>query len=106
MTKPKLLDLFCKQGGSATGLSRAGFDITGVDKDPQPRYPFRFIQADALEVPLDGYDFYWASPPCQRWSPSTSIHGYSHPDLVTPTRARLIGTGKPFVIENLRGAPL
>ena len=102
----KCLDLFCKQGGSARGIDNLGFDVTGVDKDPQPRYPYRFIQADALTMPLKGYDFYWASPPCQKWSKASAIHGYSYPDLIEPIRNRLLATGKPVVIENVQGAPL
>jgi len=108
--KPKLLDLFCGAGGAAMGLHRAGFDVTGVDNKPQPRYPFPFILADAMEVGLEGYDCYWASPPCQGYTVlfPNALHRkeYNHPDLVAPTRERLILTGKPYVMENVPNSPL
>ena len=66
MDKPKLLDLFCGAGGAAMGYHRAGFEVEGVDIKPQPHYPFKFYQADALEFPLDGYDAYHASPPVRQ----------------------------------------
>ena len=88
------------------GLHRAGFDVTGVDIKPQPRYPFTFIQADAMEYPLEGYDFIWASPPCQAYcSLKTMPNRRDHPELVDLMRERL----KEFpvwVIENVFGAPL
>ena len=94
----KWLDLFSKAGGAAMGLHRAGFDVTGVDIEPQPRYPFTFLQADALTVDLDGYDGYWASPPCQRYAPGSRRWGTSenHPHLIPAVRERLIATGKPY----------
>ena len=104
--KPKLLDLFCGAGGASMGLYRAGFDVTGVDIKPQPRYPFEFHQADALTYPLDGYDAYWASPPCQEYSRTKSLKTSIFPTLIEPVRIKLIATGKPFVIENVPGAPL
>lgn len=89
------------------GLCQAGFDIEGVDINPQPHYPFKFYQADALSFNLSGYDAYWASPPCQKFSVANKIHGdRGYCDLIEPIRERLQATGKPFVIENVRGAPL
>jgi DNA (cytosine-5)-methyltransferase 1 len=90
------------------GYHRAGFDVTGVDNWPQPRYPFTFVQADAMTFPLDGYDAIHASPPCQAFSAITHVLGdpASHPDLLTPTRLRLLGQPAPWVIENVPGAPM
>lgn len=102
----RALDLFCKQGGASKGLADAGFNLTGVDVHPQPRYPFTFIQADALAFPLDGYDFYWPSPPCQLFSRLKGLATHDYQDLIDPIRRRLLSTGKPFVIENVPGAPL
>ena len=106
--KPKLLDLFCGAGGAAMGYHRAGFEVVGVDIKPQPHYPFEFHQADALEFPLEGYDAYHASPPCQRFSVMTNGRWKdrvsNHPDFIKPIRELLITTGKPYVIENVPGA--
>jgi len=102
--KPNLLDLFCGAGGASVGLHRAGFEVEGVDIVPQPRYPFKFHLADALEFPLDGYDAYWASPPCQWASLASVIHrnqGKEYPNLIAATRFRLQLTGKPYIIENV-----
>lgn len=90
------------------GLHRAGFDVSGVDIVPQPNYPlaFGFRCEDALTVPLDGYDFIWASPPCQAYSPLNAYNRKDYPDLVAPIRERLKAAGVPYVIENVPQAPL
>lgn len=88
------------------GYSRAGFEVEGVDLAPQPRYPFTFHQADALTFPLEGYDVYHASPPCQAYTDLAHLTKRSYPRLIEPIRERLRATGKPYVIENVEGAPL
>lgn len=109
MTKPRLLDLFCGAGGAGMGYARAGFDVVGVDITPQPRYPFEFHQADAMTYPLDGFDAIHASPPCQAYSLASKQwrkSGKEYLDLLAPTRERLEGSGVPWVIENVPGAPM
>jgi hypothetical protein len=102
-----MLDLFAGAGGAARGYQQAGFDVVGVDIEPQPHYPFEFHQADAMEYPLDGFDAVHASPPCQRYIRSglTAKDG-RHPDLLPPIRERLQASGLPWVIENVPGAPM
>ena len=109
MTRPRLLDLFCGAGGCSVGYHRAGFDVVGVDHVRQPRYPYEFVQADALTFPLDGYDAIHASPPCQAYSAAKNmwkgrLPDARHPDLVDATRERLIESGVPYVIENVERA--
>ncbi len=109
LSKPRLLDLFCGAGGAAMGYHQAGFEVVGVDIKPQPNYPFEFHQADALTFPLDGFDAYHASPPCQAFSMAGQQWrkaGVVYPDYISAARALLIETGKPYVIENVPGAPL
>ena len=98
----KCLDLFCCAGGAAMGLHRAGFDVTGVDINPQPRYPFEFIQGDALAQDLSQYDFVWASPPCQAHSSLTSLTSKrNNADLIPATRAKTKQWGGIYIIENV-----
>ena len=104
--RPRLLDLCCKAGGCSVGYARAGFDVIGVDIEPQPNYPYEFHQADALTFPLDGFDVIHASPPCQRYMRSGNVDREKHPDLLGPVRDRLIEVGVPYVIENVPGAPM
>lgn len=108
--KPRLLDLFCGAGGCSVGYHRAGFEVVGVDIKPQPRYPFTFIQGDALETLKsigERFDVIHASPPCQGYSISRNNGCHKDaPLLIGDSRERLVETGKPFVIENVIGAPL
>lgn len=92
------------------GYSRAGFDVTGVDLKPQKRYPFEFIQEDAIEYLEEHgheYDAIHASPPCQAYSTITRVwkgKAESHPKLIIPVRQQLIHLGIPYIIENVEGA--
>jgi len=115
MIRPKGLDLFCGAGGCSKGYTDAGIDMTGVDLYPQRHYPYRFAQADWNEYLAEHwreFDFIHASPPCQAYSGMRRITlsrfgvAPEHPDLIAAVRDALIRTGKPFVIENVPGAPL
>ncbi len=86
------------------GLHRAGFEVVGVDIEPQKHYPFEFHQADAMTYPLEGFDAYWASPPCQYYSRLRHLpwlRDRVYWRSVPPTQRRLLPTHKPWVIENV-----
>ncbi len=101
------------------GYHRAGFDVVGVDIEPQPHYPFEFHQADAIAVldrlivpadddPADwlseaGFDAIHASPTCQHHARVTAWRGDrdDYPDLLTPTLTRLAALRIPWVVENV-----
>ena len=112
----RILDLFCGAGGAAVGYHRAGFDVVGVDINPQPRYPFEFVQADALDYLTNevlGGDYshgdfqaIHASPPCQAYSDLQKQSKRRYPDLVATVRELLRASDLPYVIENVQGAPL
>lgn len=107
--KYRLLDLFCGAGGCSMGYHQAGFEVVGVDLHPMKRYPFEFHRADALEyVAAHGqeFDVIHASPPCQGYSVTKHLATSEYPLLVEDVRALLLATGKPYVIENVVGAPL
>ena len=117
MGKLLALDLFCGGGGAALGMLEAGFDrVVGIDIKMHKHYPGDFIQADALNPPVDlmDFDFVWASPPCQRYSFATHFQtaymtqaqlDEKYPDLIPPVRELL--SGHPFTcIENVPGAPI
>lgn len=107
---PRLLDLFCGAGGCATGYHRAGFDeIVGVDHKPMPRFPFEFSEGDAIEY-LDEhgreFDAIHASPPCQNYSAAMRHLSNGAPRLIDTVREHMDRIGKPWIIENVEGAPL
>lgn len=119
MNRPKLLDLFCCQGGASRGYADAGFEVVGVDIEPQPRYPFKFRQARAADFFANHaheYQAWHASPPCQAHTNAQKIQGRYHIDLIPPTRqmfdeanAYRVQNGVkpvPYVIENVPGSPL
>ena len=110
MSRPLLLDLFCGAGGAAMGYHRAGFDVVGVDINPQPNYPFKLFRCDALGFLDDTgirFDAIHASPPCQDHSKLASLAG-SHGTgwLLPATRNLLSATDTPWVIENVPGADM
>lgn len=93
------------------GYFLAGWDVIGMDIKPQPEYPFRFIKADVLQarIPWHKVQAVHASPVCKRHTNArhaSTNHNNVHPDQIEPTRAMLIESGLPYVIENVVGAPL
>ena len=109
MSKLKLLDTHCKAGGAGVGYWRAGFEVVGIDTEPQPNYPFEFIQGDAVEyIYAHGseYDAIHSSPMCQAHTWSARRWHKEWPNQIPETREALKSTGKPYVIENVPGSPL
>ncbi len=108
--RPLLLDLFCGAGGASVGYDRAGFRVIGVDIKAQPNYPFEFIKADAVEFLREGIALgasaIHASPPCQGYSDLQKQNKRLYPKLVEPVRELLRQHQRPYVIENVEGAPL
>lgn len=107
----RALDLFCCQGGATRGLQLAGFHVTGVDIEPQPRYiGDAFYQDDVFawlrgeREPLSNFDLIWASPKCQGHSVLTpTAHKGNHeiqlPEVLEILRAQPI----PYIAENVEG---
>ncbi len=109
--RPRLLDLFCCAGGAGIGYWQAGFEVVGVDIRPQRNYPLPFVQADALALDpafVASFDAIHASPPCQAYSDlaKRNRNADDGPRLIEPVREMLMKTGRPYVIENVDGAPL
>lgn len=110
--RPRLLDLFCCAGGAGMGYHQAGFEVVGVDIKPQPRYPFEFIQADCLGLDpafIASFDAIHASPPCQLFTVYRNNHAQTFKpaaNLIPEARDMLRKSGRPWIMENVPGAPL
>jgi len=108
----------------APGTARAGFNVIGVDIDPQPNYPYTFHQGDAVHILRDlvlsdilgtpaliageqyilsDFAAIHASPPCQAYSTITPDKS-KHERLIHVVREMLVESGLPYVIENVAGA--
>jgi DNA (cytosine-5)-methyltransferase 1 len=107
----RALDLFCSAGGAARGLADAGYEVHGVDIEPQPNYPYAFSQFDALDASAEwiaSFDLVWASPPCQAFTAYKRRPGHVRPalNLIFETRDLLKRHARAWIIENVHGAPL
>lgn len=104
--RPRVLDLYTGVGGAYVGYQRAGFDVVGVDIDPQPDHPGAFRQGDVLDLDpayLRTFELVHASSPCQydaAITRGTNKHlRHRYPNLYEPTRQLLKSAGVPYVIE-------
>jgi len=122
----RILDLFCGEGGASMGFFSAAskirtrvkintgriinIEVVGVDKRPMKRYPFTFIQEDALSLDyefLDTFDFIHASPPCKSY---TRLYHFAKKDTDKSILPRVLtmleAAGKPYTVENVPQAPI
>ena len=111
---PRVLDLFCGAGGASVGYAKAGYEVVGMDIKHGKRYPFEYIRRDVMTLrpeDLEGFDLIHASPPCQTYSVTKHLRvaqgkTTSKQDLIAQVRSLLVVTEIPYVIENVKGAPL
>jgi DNA (cytosine-5)-methyltransferase 1 len=111
----RLLDVCCGAGGCSVGYARAGFDVTGVDIEPHPDYPFHLTVADCMDVLADtvflaGFQVVHASFPCQGYTTMSNRYrgrggaADEWPKLIAPGRDLLEAWGGVYVVENVPGA--
>ena len=111
---PRVLDLFCGAGGASMGYAKAGYEVVGMDIKHGKRYPFEYIRRDVMTLrpeDLEGFDLIHASPPCQTYSVTKHLRiaqgkSTNKQDLLAQVRSLLIVSEIPYVIENVKGAPL
>lgn len=106
----RALDMYSGAGGAAIGLKMAGFHVTGIDIVMRKTYAGdEFIQADIHNLPVNisDFDFIWASPPCQKFSPASARwkQEKEYPNLIPLTR-EILAPHPWTVIENVPQAPL
>lgn len=109
---PIMGDLFCGRGGWTKGFQAHGWDCWGIDLNPQPHYPGRFIQADIAQLyELPYADFYCCSSPCENFSRFRLKCFHPNPpfpwlgiSLFDYARYLLEATGKPYLMENVSAA--
>lgn len=97
-----MYDLCCGGGGVARVALAMGWQVIGVDNEPQAEYPSKFILADALNPPLQsGADLVWISPYCQGYSPMHWLRPEtSKPRQVNEFREVARSLSRHYVIEN------
>lgn len=95
------------------GYHRAGFEVTCVDWEPQPNLPsqFQFIRIDLRELDLEfvrSFDALHFSPPCWEHTDLAKRNGTkgTYDDFIDECRAIGEASGRPWIIENVSGAPL
>lgn len=108
--KRRVLAAYSGVGGDTFGYQAAGFHVTGIDLQPQPRYCGNdFHQGDAVQFIREHgheFDLIHAGPPCQHdctLTAGTNAGKFQYPDLLEPTREALESTGRPYIIEQPPG---
>jgi DNA (cytosine-5)-methyltransferase 1 len=112
-----VLDLFSGSGGAAVGYRLAGYRVICIDSDLRHAKALAWLGiefhcldwAEGLRRFGHLAVLVHASPPCQHYSKASTCRpglAAKYPDLVGPVRRALVKLGKPFVIENVPGAPL
>ena len=127
LVRPSAIDLFSGGGGAGRGLIDAGFrTVVGIEQDREHKQSYEALPGmyfrlgcvhDLLPEDLQHFDLVWASPPCLRYCtiiPQSMREKHQarweaqgrHLDHIPATRQLLKASGRPYIIENVEGAPL